>query len=416
MTLPVEILYGIYLGVLTGIVPALVAGVLGFVFKYFTGVTIPGFGVVVLALAIAGVNGGLLALNDPTVRNSERAPAILTAIMVVLMLSLYAHAQGDKLGGTVPKRMSLRKLRDRTLSADVVELVGGRGQVRIELAGPVGDMEGYPPLPAATRAEIADGEWKFPADVPLSELETRLADRLKTEFDLPDVAVTIDERARATVSAAPPMGGLSKRVPSGQRAVSISALVPTGVARGDEVRVFTDGGSVEGTVLSAKSGGPAAKPTPSPAAPPSGDDGTPRTDGGEEAAVEGPPPSAPTTTGGEGRVTLAVDRAAATTLLSADRGRVLVTSRGTHREFELTTLLRRAGKRFRRVTVRAGGPLDGHSLAEASVRETYDVVVVAAKSETWTVAPRGGATLAAGDELFVGGTREALDGCAEVAA
>ncbi|GAB3423143.1 hypothetical protein GCM10027435_28700 [Haloparvum alkalitolerans] len=417
MTLPVEILYGIYLGVLTGIVPALVAGVLGFVFKYFTGVTIPGFGVVVLALAIAGVNGGLLALNDPTVRNSERAPAVLTAILVVLMLSLYAHAQGDKLGATAPRRMSLRTIRDRTLSADVIERVGGRGQVRIDIAGSVGDMEGYPPLPAAIRAEITDGEWKFPADVPLSELETRLADRLKTEYDLPDVAVTIDERARATVSAAPPMGGLSKRVPPGQRAVSVSALVPTGIARGDEVRVFTDDGAVEGTVLSAKSGGPAAKPNPASASPgtAAGGDGVPRTDGGEGAAAEAPPPSAPTTTGGEGRVTLAVDRAEASTLLSVDRGRVLVASRGTHREFELTTLLRRAGKRFRRMTVRADGPLDGHSLADAAVRETYDVVVVAAKAETWTVAPRGGATLSAGDELFVVGTREALDGFTEVA-
>ncbi|WP_281381239.1 hypothetical protein [Halobellus ruber] len=34
--LPVEILYGISLGVLTGLVPALIA------FKYFTGISIPG--------------------------------------------------------------------------------------------------------------------------------------------------------------------------------------------------------------------------------------------------------------------------------------------------------------------------------------------------------------------------------------
>jgi len=58
MSLPVEIVFGIYLGIITGIVPALVAGVLGFVFKYVTDVTIPGLGVVVLALAIAGINGG----------------------------------------------------------------------------------------------------------------------------------------------------------------------------------------------------------------------------------------------------------------------------------------------------------------------------------------------------------------------
>ncbi|MFW6318451.1 MAG: potassium transporter TrkA, partial [Halorubrum sp.] len=215
MSLPVEIVFGVYLGVITGIVPALVAGTLGFVFKYVTDVTIPGLGVVVLSLAIAGVNGGLLALNDETIRSSERAPAILTAIVVVLLLSMYAHAQGDRLGASVPKRISLKQLRDRTLSADVIELVGGRGRVAVEVAGEVNDMEGYPPLPAATRRAILDGDWTFPADLPLAELEDRLAERLRTELDLADVAVRIDERARATVSAAPPTGALSKRVPAG---------------------------------------------------------------------------------------------------------------------------------------------------------------------------------------------------------
>ena len=142
MALPFDILLGIYLGVLTGIIPALIAGTLGFVFKYFTNVTIPGLGVVVLALGIAGVNGGLMALNDENIHASENAVAMLTAIIVVLMLALYAHSQGDKLGANAPRRLSLRSLRDRTLNTDVVELVGGRNQVRITVSGEVGDIEG----------------------------------------------------------------------------------------------------------------------------------------------------------------------------------------------------------------------------------------------------------------------------------
>ncbi len=421
MSLPVEIVFGVYLGVITGIVPALVAGTLGFVFKYVTDVTIPGLGVVVLSLAIAGVNGGLLALNDETIRSSERAPAILTAIVVVLMLSMYAHAQGDRLGASVPKRISLRQLRDRTLSTDVIELVGGRGRVSVEVAGEVNDMEGYPPLPADTRRAILDGDWTFPADLPLAELEDRFAERLQTELDLADVAVRIDERARATVAAAPPTGALSKRVPAGKRAVSVSALVPTGIARGDVVRVITSDLDAEGAVIAARSSG---KPEPGAAAAakpaPAGDDPDPdedaRTDGGEETVAAPPAATAPTTTGGEGRVTLALDRSEATALLRADRGRVLVLSRGTRREYELTALLRRAGKRFRRVSVVAGGPLDGHTIGEAEVREAYDVAVLAARHESWTIAPDGSQSLSAGDDLFVVGSRDALDRFAEVAA
>jgi hypothetical protein len=416
MELPVEILYGLYLGLLTGIIPALVSGVLGFVFKYVTGVTIPGFGVVVLALAIAGVNGGLLALNDPSIRSSERAPAVLTAIVVVLMVSLYAHAQGDKLGATAPKRLSLRSLRDRTLSADVIDLVGSRGRVRIAIAGEVGDMEGYPPLPAETRQAIAEVDWTFPADVPISVLETRFADRLRTEFELADVSVSIDENARATVNAAPPMGGLSRRVPPGKRAVSIAALVPTGIARGEQVRVITPETTVEGTVVSARSGDGSGSP-PSPASDPPADTPPAATDGGDgDPDVEPTAPSVPVTTGGDGRVTVAVDRSAAGALLRADRGRVLVLSRGTRREFELTTLLRRAGTRFRRVSVVEGGPLDGHTIGEVDVRDAYDVAILAARHDSWTIAPRGSSELAAGDEMFVVGTREALDRFSEVAA
>ena len=421
MSLPVEIVFGIYLGVITGIVPALVAGVLGFVFKYVTDVTIPGLGVVVLSLAIAGINGGLLALNDETIRSSERAPAILTAIIVVLMLSLYAHAQGDRLGAGAPKRISLKQLRDRTLSTDVIELVGGRGRVSVEVSGEVSDMEGYPPLPAETRRAILDDDWTFPAHLPLAELEERFAERLRTELDLADVAVRIDERARATVAAAPPTGALSKRVPAGKRAVSVSALVPTGLARGDVVRVVAPDLDVEGSVLAAQSSGkvePGAGEAPTLDSPGDGAGAADdlQTDGGEATAASPPAATAPTTTGGEGRVTLAVDRDEATALLRVDRGRVLVLSRGTRREYELTALLRRTGKRFRRVSVVADGPLDGHTIGEVEVREAYDVAVLAARHESWTIAPGGSQPLSAGDELFVVGSRDALAQFEEVAA
>lgn len=405
--LPIEVLYGIYLGLLTGIIPAFVSGALGFAFRYVTGVTLPGLGVVALAVGIAGVNGGLLGLLDQTVSSS---PRLLVAVVVVMMLALYAHNRGDKLGQELPRRFSLRRLRRRTLSAEVVELVGNMGRATITTAPPVRDLEGYPPLPADLRETLESEQWTFPGDLPLSELESRLTERLRTDYDLADVSVSVDEGGRATIAAAPPSGGLSRRVPSNYRAVSIAALVPTGLARGESVEVLTDEGMVDGTLLSASSDPDEASPVP-------GEAGA-RTDGGTD---QEPTPTishvrAPTTEGGEGRVTVAVPREDAAVLLRADRGRIVVRSRGTRREYELLSLFRRTGNRVRRVTVRRGGELDGVTLGTAGVRDTYGVAVLTLRpgadrddaDRRWRFSPRGDATVRAGDELFVVGEPTAL--------
>jgi len=412
---PVELLFGIYLGILTGIIPGLVAWSLGFLFKYFTGVTIPGFGVVVLSVALAGVNGGLLALADPTITQSANAVTVTTAILVVLMISLYAHSRGDQMGATFPKRLSLKQLRERTLAADVRGALAGRDEARVRVVGEVADMEGYPPLSDELRAEIRASEWTFPADLRISELESRLAERLKTEYDLGDAAVTVDERGRASVVAAPPFSGLSKRVPDGKRAVSVTALVPTGVARSDEVTLITPDAQVRGTVVSAKTQTATAATGPDPEPTPGDTDEDDADDGQGKGVAQ--PVRAPTTTGGEGRITVAVTRTDADPLLKADRARVVVESRGVRREYELLSLLRRAGRRFGRVTVGADGPLDGATVGEANARSAYGVAVMAVRGASgWAVAPKGSTTLSAGDEVFAVGTRGELDAFREAVA
>ncbi|WP_324664037.1 potassium channel family protein [Haloarcula sediminis] len=401
-SLPVEILLGIYLGLLVGVIPALVSWALGFAFKYFTGVSIPGLGVVVLAIALAGVSGGLLALADKSITSAPNAERVVTAILLVGMVSLYAHSKGDKMGAEFPRRLSLRGLRDKRLSADVVELVGGRDEVRIRAAGDVADMEGYPPLPEPLRAEIRDGEWTFPVDLRIGELEARLEERLKTEFDLGDVAVSIDEKGRAAITAAPPFSGLSKRISDGRHAVSVDALLPTGLARNDEVTVLTPDAEVRGTVVSGRTKNAekdTEKAVETPATP-------------DPADTESPPPAvrAPTTSGGEGRLTVAVNRTDAGPLLQADSAKVVVEPRGTRREYELISLLRRAGNRFRRLTLDAESELAGSTLRAARVRETHGIAVLAVrKPGGWRLAPRGDTELVAGEELYVVGTRDALD-------
>ncbi|WP_226481062.1 potassium transporter TrkA [Natrinema amylolyticum] len=414
----IEVLLGLYLGLLTGIVPAFVAGSLGFLVRYFTGVTLPGFGVVVLALSIASVQGGLLGLVEPTIAQS---PRLLVAVLIVLMLALYAHSQGDKLGAELPRRLSFTRLRQRTLSADVVELVGSVGQVTVRPTGEVRDMEGYPPLSPDLRESLKAGSWQLPADLPLSELEARLEERLRTDHDLADVDVAIDEQARATIVAAPPSGSLSRRVPAGQRAVSIATLVPTGVDRGDEVTVRAGERSITGTVLSARSdidderAAAAASDTPDEAV---------ATDGGEdtEPAIADPKPNT-STAGGPGRVTVAVARRDVKPILEVESPRLVVRSRGTSREFEALALVKREGYAIRRFTVGATGADETAGLE--TTESPANVTVLAVRrhgSETsgrrhgWVFGPGIERRLEAGDEAFVAGPDDATEAFAEAIA
>ena len=417
-SLPVELLLGLYLGLLTGIVPAFVAGSLGFLVRYFTGVTLPGFGVVVLALSIASVQGGLLGLVEPTIAQS---PRLLVAVLVVLMLALYAHNQGDKLGAELPRRLSLTSIRQRTLSADVVELVGSVGQVTVRPTGEIRDMEGYPPLSPDLRGRLTAGSWRLPADLPLSELEARLEERLRTEHDLADVEVDLDERARATITAAPPTGSLSRRVSAGRRAVSIATLVPTGLARGDEVTVRTGDRSITGTVLSVRTetDDDTAAPTPEEPA----DAGLAADEGDEaEPAV---PTATPTTAtvGGAGRVTVTVARRDVKPLLEAESVRLVVRSRGTSREFEAFALLKREGYAVRRLTVGAADAGDETEDDASASMSTVTVLAVrrqgseiGGRRHGWVFGPGIERPLVVGDEAFVAGPEAATDAFVEAIA
>lgn len=391
----IEFLLGLYLGLLTGIVPAIVAGGLGFAFKYITGVTLPGLGVVVLAVAIAGVNGGLLGLIDPSITSS---PRLMVALVVIMMLSLYAHAQGDKLGSTLPRRFSLRELGTRTLSGDVIFNVGGIGHVEITPVGEVKDIEGYPPLSSELRTELARSTWEFSADLPIEELERRLESRLRSEYDFTEIDVEIDSEGRARIAAAPPLGSLSRRVPEGQRAVSISALIPTGIARGERVELHFADRVIEGTVLSAES---------DPAEPSSI-----RTDGGAETVVVPEASTAPQTTGGEGRITVTVPVEAARYVVQQSRARVVVLPRGLGLEFTAVQQLREAGNRFRRLEATAA--VEQLTIEALELATAATVLAIKQQSRTsdgsrdWSIHPDDAVTFQLGDEFIVMGPEAAI--------
>lgn len=398
-----DLVVGLYLGLLAGIFPAFIAFALGFSFKYFTDVTIPGFGVVVLAGALAGVSGGLLSLVDPELTGGWTG---ISAILVVLMASFWAHAQGDKLAAAMPRRVGSRLFDGARVSEGLAELVDSYGQVKIEPAGEVQDLEGYPPLTDEVRQEIETGSWRFPANLTPLEIEARLETRLVADHDLAEASVRLDRRGRAEIAAAPTSAGLSRRVPDGQRAVSVKTLLPTGMAKGDVATLELPDGDLTGTVVSARTDpsqvppeGPEPSPEPTPDTPASAED---------ERLL--PPPKAPTTTGGSGRVTLSVEADLARRILAVESTQIYVEPRGKQREYQVLEILKEAGTQFRKIQLPEDHPLAGQTLGAARIRERYDVAVLAIRRPTERlVAPTGRTELAARDILTVVGDPSAID-------
>ena len=389
-----EIILGIYLGLLTGIVPAFVAFGLGFIFRYFTNVTVPGLGVVALAGALAGVSGGLLGVLSPDIANSWTG---ISAVVVILMGALWAHSVGDALGAKTPRKWTLQRLKQTTLSADLVDRVDSFGQIRVQPMGDIHDIEGYPPLPDDVHLSIRHGSWRFPATLPLTDIEQKLEARLMDEFDLSEVSVTVDRRGRAQIAAAPAIGGLSRRIPDGTRAVTIRTLLPTGVARGDIISLRLEDDEITGPVMSARTEG--VDITPAPVESPAED--------GEEVPL--PTLKAPTTSGGEGQVTIAVPFEAARQIIEATFAPMIVHARGKQREYEAIALLSGHGNRFRQIVVGDRAEVVGQTLREARLIDEFHVLPLTLHRGTeTTVIPSQTTTIEPGDQFIVAGSRHAI--------
>ncbi|MDQ2050946.1 hypothetical protein RBH26_10680 [Natronolimnohabitans sp. A-GB9] len=363
--------FGLLLAVLAGVVVTAVAIALAALERR----RLPDTVSVSLGLVLAGVVGygiGVFAA-DPLSTASIR---FTLAALVVGPVGVAAGRLGWRLATELPLTPSAPLERGRSLSADAIDAVDAMGKVTIRTGDRIREFDGYPPLDPQLRATLADGVWRLPADLPLSELEARLEDRLRTTYDLEAVTVAVDARGRATITAAPPSRRVAKRVPESRRAVSVRTLLPTGLGPGDNVLVVTESVTVEGTVL----------------------DTTP----GSEPC-EAVTPSMACSVGGKGRATVAVPTTDAEPILEATQARLVVVPSESTPTLDAISLLERDGTVVRRITLTE--PLldavesDDTTLEVFAVRNDTAAATSMADPE-WTFDPEP-ATLSPGVEAFV---------------
>lgn len=430
-----ELIIGIAFGLVIGIGPAIAVGSLAAV-RSARDSRLPSSASVVLGVTLAALNGYFVGvLESGPVRT--QLPRLATGTLVVAILAVYAASQGERVASELPFGAGRPTQRTRSLSAEAIDSVDAVGQVTIRTTGRVRDIDGYQSLSPDVRRALEADAWRFPADLPLAALETRLEARLRTEYELAAVAVSIDGRGRATVAAAPESGDIATAVPDGWRAVSISALLPTGLRPGDDVAVHVRGASVTATVLSAgrrdQAGhgraGASLSDVP-PVSESATDSGAGFSEG--DAIENGSRPTVGTTNvvpyptaetvGGDGRVTVAVPSADADSLLTADRARIAVPASGPDADRQALFRLERADYSVRRVSFGAvrkpvdtgDGATDETIRVLAASRRNADAdgtgptsVDPVAGRETWCLDPDV-ATLDDRDDVFVVGDRIAL--------
>ncbi|WP_135667322.1 hypothetical protein [Halorhabdus rudnickae] len=333
----VEVILGVSLGGIVGVVPAVAAGIAGGIvpslaeYRFIRGT------LAVASLLIAGVVA--TSIGGVAVQ-LKHVPRMVTGGSVVVLLTVFGFEQGRRVGSTLRRDGSEPIERGRSLADVAVDAIDASGQVTIRPQGAIRTVPGYPELPGDLQSEIAAERWRLPADLPLSELERRIERQLLLKHDLEAAEVTVNPRGTATVAGAPPASGIARTVPAGQRAVSVQTTVPDGVEPGDEIVVETEKGTIDGFVLStdpidvrAKADGDGRRIS-------SGETGIPRKagtvagDGTEQA-------------GGRSRVTVAVPTDDIDAVLEADRVTVAVRSRDMRPDFRAISLFDRAGKAVR---------------------------------------------------------------------
>lgn len=407
MSLIDNLILGIYIGVLTGVFAAIIIYVLTVLFTYLTGQKLSINYALMIGLGVAGLAGGpRLILRDPELLQSF---TVIVMLLVVLLISLYAHTKGQDLGKALPpKTVVMNTFRRRTISSGVIKHIGRFGQVEIRPTGEVMDIEGYPPLSERTRQAIRTDRWTFPADLPIQELEHRLEETLQRDHDLADAIVRIDANGEATIRGAPPTGGLSQRVPDEKQVVAVDATLPAGIAAGDTVRMILDDTTVTGQVISARTDNDSTGSTSDTE---TREEATPPEEGESEEQVTGEPPRI----GGTGRVALAIDPDDVATVVERDVDKLYVQSRGQNREYELVSLLRRNDDRLHKLTLRAESEYLDRTLGELDLRRAHGVAVLALnRANEWRFAPGYRTKLRPGDELFVAGPKGGIDALREL--
>lgn len=343
---------------------ALVASI-AFTYRWYADDILPdGVGVLVGIGAVATWLNTRAALGEAIGGSRDVfAPSAMAVTVAALVTAGIAADAGRRIGDRIGD--DLTTVADfRAVDTDLTRLVRGRGRVvRVTMPETVGDIDGYDPVPAETKAAIAGRTFVFPAGLTVGALRDRLVARLRDDHGVAHADVDLAEDGSVEyLAVGTRAAGLGPTLDPDTVAVAARADPAFSATPGDLVQLWSDGDEPKRLVT-----------------------------GELRFAVED-------------IATVAVDRSAVDELGAEGPYRVVTLPAEPRPDREFATLLRAADETMTVVEIDENGPLVGAELG--SIPAT--VVAVRTPEGEIDPIPERTRTFAAGESIYAIGRPEAL--------
>lgn len=223
-----------------GVLAAGTAAAAAVTFRWYSADELPeGVGVLVGITAVAIWLNTKTALQDAIIGTTPLLETETAVYTVVAFVASAIAADGGRRLGDHLGRDVFAFAAPRTID-DVGQLVRSAGRViTVELPATIEDVDGYDPVEAGTKADLAGETFHFPRRLTVGELRERLTARLERDYGIGhvDVELTADGEIEYLALGSRP-AGIGPTLAPGTVAVSIRGDPAADASPGDAVQIW----------------------------------------------------------------------------------------------------------------------------------------------------------------------------------
>ena len=222
---------------------AVLAGVAAFVFRWYATQQAPTGIVALVGLSVVAVVLNTRSALGEALGGAE--PAVTSAVLFNIVAFAVA-AVASAAGGRSGDRLAVSLVLDGdALEGGFDRVVRAAGRViTVELPQAVEDMVGYDPVSEETKTKLAGETFVFPRRLTVADLRERLITRLKSDYDVGHVDLTVTEDGTVEyLAVGRRAAGIGPTLPRDSVAVAIRADPAHATGSGDVVQVWSADGS-----------------------------------------------------------------------------------------------------------------------------------------------------------------------------